>query len=226
MSKRAAKVQVGDKFNMLEVVAEHTEKLRKETAWVCACDCGETTLATTSQLIHGTKKSCGCLRKRTPANALDLTDQQFGKLTVIERIGTNKNGSALWLCECQCGNKVPASATLLRRGNIVSCGCLLPSHMTKARETLTGEYTIDGVVVPLLTKKVRSDSETGHKGVHKRVRKGRERYEVSITVKGKRKYIGSFVNLDDAVAAREKAEEEYFGPYIKKLEEQHEHRRD
>ena len=77
--------------------------------------------------------------------------------------------------------------------------------------------TIDGVMVPLLTKKTRSDSVTGHKGVAKRVRKGVTRYEVSITVKGKRIYLGSYQKIEDAITARKAAEVEYFEPYIQAL---------
>ena len=31
--------------------------------WRCRCDCGKETLATESNLVNGTRKSCGCLRK-------------------------------------------------------------------------------------------------------------------------------------------------------------------
>lgn len=220
-------VKIGDKYAMLTVVSRHTENLYAENAWLCNCDCGETTLATTGQLIRGVKKSCGCLRKRTPANALDLSGKRFGKLTVIERCGVTIGGSALWRCRCACGNDAfTANATSLRRGDTVSCGCLRPIQIAKARDILTNDYTVDGIQVPLLTKKVRSDSGTGHKGVHKRIRKGREYYEAYITVNGKRKYIGVSTDIEKAVAMRKHAEEEYHGPYIKALEERHGQQRD
>jgi hypothetical protein len=31
--------------------------------WVCACDCGATTLVATSRLMAGTTRSCGCLQR-------------------------------------------------------------------------------------------------------------------------------------------------------------------
>lgn len=94
-----------------------------------------------------------------------------------------------------------------------------PEQAANAREILANDYTVDGVQVPLLTKKVRSDSGTGHKGVHKRVRKGREYYEAYITVNGKRKYLGMSTELGKAISMRRRAEEEYYSPYIKALEE-------
>ncbi|MGG3706934.1 hypothetical protein [Heyndrickxia coagulans] len=210
----------GCTFYDLKVKGRHNEKLYNETAWVCECVCGNITYATTSQLLHAKKKSCGCRRKRTPANALDLTNKRFGKLKVVERAGTLENGRALWLCRCDCGNTIVTNATTLRRGEVQSCGkCLVDERVNHAREVLMNDKTVDGVQVPLLTKKVRSDSGTGHKGVHRRVRNGKEKFEVSITVKGKRKYIGTYSKLDDAIKARKDAEKEYFEPYIKALKE-------
>lgn len=157
--------------------------------------------------------------RKSPPNTLKLRGKRFGKLKVIERAGRTKAGSALWLCQCDCGNTTIANATGLRRGEIVSCGCLTMESIKRAKEVLWTEKTIDGVQVPLLTKKVRSDSRTGHKGVYLRNRKGRTRYEVTITVTGKRKYIGTFNDLEDAIKARKEAEKEYYQPYIDALAE-------
>lgn len=156
-------------------------------------------------------------RHKSPPNVLDLAGKRFGMLVEIERAGKTKNDNALWLCLCDCGNTAIANATSLRKGDTVSCGCIQKDRIGHARQVLTDDMTIDGVVVPLLTKKTRSDSRTGHKGVSKRVRKGLTRYEVSITVKGKRIYLGSYQKIEDAITARKAAEVEYFEPYIQAL---------
>jgi len=209
---------IGKRFGKLIVLEEMEERLHKAIAFKCKCDCGNETLATRYQLKSGRKKSCGCLRKKTPDNALDLTGKKFGRLIVIERDGRTKNESALWLCKCDCGKTVKANATSLRRGETTSCGCSRKYNIKKARQTLT-EKTIDGVQVPLLQKKVRRDSRTGHKGITIRKRYGKTYYEVSIGFKAKRKYIGTFKELEDAIKARKQAEEKYHDPYIKALEE-------
>lgn len=46
----------------------------------------------------------------THSRAIDLVGQRFGRLTVIKRHGTKKNGNASWLCQCDCGNKVVVDA--------------------------------------------------------------------------------------------------------------------
>ena len=156
-------------------------------------------------------------RHKSPPNALDLKGKRFGKLVAIERAGKTKTDNALWLCQCDCGNTTKANATSLRIGDTISCGCIKKVKIDYARQVLTDEMTINGVVVPLLTKKTRSDSGTGHKGVSKRVRRGLTRYEVSITIKGKRIYLGAYKNIKEAIAARKAAEIEYFDPYIQAL---------
>ena len=65
------------------------------------------------------------------AKFIDLTNQKFGKLTVICR-APNKNGRTMWLCKCDCGNEVEVRSDQLRSGITKSCGCL---HIEQAKQT-------------------------------------------------------------------------------------------
>lgn len=65
---------------------------------------------------------------------IDLTGQRFGRLTVIERVGTSKNGNALWDCKCDCGNTAVVRGASLKNGITRSCGCLI-AESTKNRNT-------------------------------------------------------------------------------------------
>lgn len=58
-----------------------------------------------------------------PHNLKDLTGQKFGRLTVIERAGSDKRGEALWKLRCDCGNVVVSTSYHVRKGHILSCGC-------------------------------------------------------------------------------------------------------
>lgn len=53
----------------------------------------------------------------------DLENLKFGKLRVLsfEKI---KNNRAIWLCECECGNKTLVTSKCLLNGNTKSCGCI------------------------------------------------------------------------------------------------------
>lgn len=53
----------------------------------------------------------------------DLTGKKFGRLKVIKYNGSNKNGRALWLCQCDCGNTKTIIGNSLLSGLTISCGC-------------------------------------------------------------------------------------------------------
>lgn len=57
----------------------------------------------------------------------DLTKQQFGKLTVIERaedyISPKGKHLTQWLCQCECGNQIIVLGNRLKSLNVKSCGC-------------------------------------------------------------------------------------------------------
>lgn len=54
----------------------------------------------------------------------DLVGQRFGRLVVLQREPNDKHYSAMWLCECDCGNQKILRGKDLRKGQIKSCGCL------------------------------------------------------------------------------------------------------
>ncbi len=53
----------------------------------------------------------------------DLTNQKFGRLTVVGR-APNKHGKVYWRCVCEEGNHVDVGRTELVNGDTKSCGCL------------------------------------------------------------------------------------------------------
>lgn len=52
-----------------------------------------------------------------------LEGKKFGRLNVIECVGSKKN-RRMWRCSCDCGNEVIVSASSLVGGMTKSCGCL------------------------------------------------------------------------------------------------------
>lgn len=66
--------------------------------------------------------------KSTSAHPLfkDMTDQVFGRLTVIARAEDRQDKGrrrVCWLCKCQCGTEHIAKGEDLRSGRTTSCGC-------------------------------------------------------------------------------------------------------
>lgn len=69
---------------------------------------------------------------------IDLVGQQFGRLTCLKYEGRTKQYDALWLCQCECGNRCVTRAGALRGGHTLSCGCFRQertrqSHLSHGR---------------------------------------------------------------------------------------------
>lgn len=62
---------------------------------------------------------------------IDLTDQRFGKLIVIERAFSKKGSNIKWLVHCDCGREKIVEGGSLKKGYTKSCGCLCGQHLVK-----------------------------------------------------------------------------------------------
>lgn len=51
------------------------------------------------------------------SKVIDLTGREFGRLTVIQRSGSNKDGRATWLCIFECGEITVKTGKLLLNGH-------------------------------------------------------------------------------------------------------------
>ncbi len=58
----------------------------------------------------------------------NLLGQKFGRLTVIARAENTKQGSARWLCRCDCGREVVVIGHDLLSKHTAGCGCLAGQH--------------------------------------------------------------------------------------------------
>ncbi len=69
---------------------------------------------------------------------VNLTGQQFGRLTVIDfkeyRKRSDGHNNGYWRCVCQCGQESIVSTSNLTSGAVKSCGCL---QQEKAKESHT-----------------------------------------------------------------------------------------
>ena len=88
--------------------------------WYCRCDCGGEKVVKKCDLLRGNNKSCGA----TIHHMKDLTGQRFGFLVALESIGKSSNRSMIWRCRCDCGKQVDVDGSVLKTGNVKSCGCI------------------------------------------------------------------------------------------------------
>ena len=72
-------------------------------------------------------------------NAKNLTNQTFGKLTVIQqskkpKTSKSKQRSIWWKCQCECGKFTIVRSTELIKGDTKSCGCLKKCDYWKSKK--------------------------------------------------------------------------------------------
>lgn len=191
----------GQKFGALTVLYR-VENRGGRTCWACRCVCGNIHNATVHDLKAGKVKSCGCLAHQHAHNAVNLTGRRFGRLLVTEKTDQRDvRGSIIWRCKCDCGREICLSANALMHGNYKSCGCLKRENQKEIYQQL---HFVDGTCLELIEKrKYRRDNASGFRGVFQ-MKNGH--YRVSIGFKGKRYYVGTYEEYDEAVAARLEAE--------------------
>ncbi len=197
------------------VVIGPTDVKRENGAylWHCRCDCGKDLLVEAAKITGGRIKSCGCARGEGIAK--DLTGQRFGKLVALERLDRKRGNTYLWKCQCDCGNTTEVTASMLLTGRTYSCGCARVEAIKKTLEkhgTVNERvHLVDGTCVEKLTiGRTRKDNSSGYTGV----RKSGNKWVAVITFKKKLHYLGTFDNIEDAIAARKEAENKFFKPIL------------
>lgn len=133
----------GERIGKLVAVSSTGIRKHGSILWDFICDCGGTHQLTVSQFTSGHSTSCGCMQYLgTPK---DLTDQVFGRLTVL-RYAEEKtsSGNYKWVCSCSCGKQTVVNSTGLVQGTTTSCGCYADEVRGKASlihgMTRTSEY--------------------------------------------------------------------------------------
>ena len=206
----------GQKFGMLTVIRRVENDRYNQTCWECKCDCGNKTIVKGMHLKSGRTKSCGCskfeeLRKKE-------IGKKYGMLTVIKVYEVENKKTAKYLCKCDCGNELINVLDPLRRGATVSCGCYSRKLAKEKQKKAAQVGRFEGTKIQNLTSKIFSSNTSGYKGIHRAKNRGKEAgWIVRITIKGERKYIGHFTDLEDAIKARNEAEEKYWEPILKEF---------
>ena len=107
---------IGKRFGKLVVIEEAPMTKNKSYRFFCKCDCGKTIKAKATALQDGVVKSCGC---EYPKDRIGL---RFGRLVVENTVFENRH--TYCICKCDCGNYIKKPFSVIKRGDIKSCGCL------------------------------------------------------------------------------------------------------
>ena len=118
---------IGSRFGKLVVEGLSPKPVGDKRKWVWVhCDCGNRVSKPLGRLKNKHIKSCGCLKKQSPAATKPETmiGKRFNRLLVIRQLPTRFNRTR-WECLCDCGNYAEVTAKFLKSGHTKSCGCIL-----------------------------------------------------------------------------------------------------
>jgi hypothetical protein len=101
-SRTKLKDRIGQKFNLLTVIAVSDEKVKNSSnKVVCKCDCGKEITCMIGNIARGATKSCGHLyltdRKRGPKIFYNLGGKKYPMKTVEKLLGVDGTTIRYWL---------------------------------------------------------------------------------------------------------------------------------
>lgn len=129
---------VGFRYGKLTVIERGEDYIQSNgniaVRYICQCDCGRRTLTRAVALKSGKVKSCGCSRKDAllTKNVIDMQGKRYGSWTVVLQLNSNNNREAVWLCECDCGNKKEFTRRALVKGYGLKCNRCKNSNSDEA----------------------------------------------------------------------------------------------
>jgi hypothetical protein len=95
---------------------------------------------------------------------IDLTGQQFERLTVISRAENTTTGKAQWYCECECDKKiVVVRGEHLRSGHTTSCGCIQKENAAKAQTVHSKSRSRIYRIWASLKKRIQNENNKNYK---------------------------------------------------------------
>lgn len=132
-------------FGYLTAISINEEETKKHSHgdlfWDCQCKCGNKTVVAAGQLISKKTQSCGCYNKERirDTHLIDMSGETYNYLKILslnEKVTAEKK-HAYWNCKCLlCGKDCVKNGSLIRNGNVKSCGCLKSSYEKEIEKIL------------------------------------------------------------------------------------------
>ena len=219
---------VGKIFGLLSV-KEFYGLIDHKRYWLCDCECGKKdVLAYTKQLKNGTKKSCGCLKKRSgyilgksnkKSNTYDLSGE-YG-------IGYDINGNEFYF-DKEDYNKIKKYCWYVNTDGYVICNSEQIFMHNIVMDIDNNSFSVDHIHHKTndnrktelrkvthsnncMNRYFNQDTKSGVTGVT--WCENISKWRVRVGINNNRITLGYFSDINDAIKARKDAEEKYFGEY-------------
>lgn len=219
----------GKRFGMLTVIERANDYIqengRHRIMWLCQCDCGNFYVARGDDLKSGKCTHCGCsfkgkgVGKKSKLNQYKVLDKYV--------VGITTNTKNEFFIDIDDYDKIKNNSWyenedgyLLSRinGKLIRMHILImdadgfnkdvehKNHNT--RDNRKSNLRMATRSQNAMNVGIRSNNTSGTTGVY--YNKNRRVWYSKITINNKEVYLGSFLNKEDAIAARRDAEERYF----------------
>lgn len=123
---------VGQKFGEWTVLA-FSHKIKKKYGkyyvvhrfWVCRCSCGTMRIIPELRLRYSNSRQCRvCYHKsrKIPLTELrKVVGDVYNKWTILDFSHISNEGKAMYMCQCECGNKKKITLNNLNTGTSKQC---------------------------------------------------------------------------------------------------------
>ena len=121
----------------------------------------------------------------------------------------------MWECRCECGTITYKATDTLKNPELSMCKtCAEQRHAKAARD---GAGFVAGTQISKIkNQKLMATNTSGCRGVYYDGKTNR--YRARLTFRGKIMSFGSYERFEDAVKARQRAEEEIFGKFLESID--------
>ena len=229
----------GQTFGRLKVLKRAEDYIspsgNRAVQWLCQCNCDNKSIVTVigSNLKRKTTQSCGCLNKEIVSNNSKTKNKKHNQYNLLEDYGIgydsknrefyfdledyDKIKEYYWYVDINNGyvsTLINGVKTGMHR-LIMDCPNNMEVDHRYGRNTRNDNRKYNLRICTIqengMNAGLQSNNTSGCTGVvwNKRVNK----WMANIRYNGKRIHLGYFVDYDDAVKARKKAEERYFGEW-------------
>lgn len=223
----------GQRFGKLVVERRAPNNHSGGTCWICKCDCGNTTIIPAGKLRSGWTKSCGCFQREqtSKSNKKINAFRKVGETVYVKMSNTEKEmlvDADIWeKLKNYCWYENTLGYAASKDYSTKKCILFHIAAFPDCPRNLVRDH-IDGNKLNNQRKNIRfiSQEKNCKNQVHKKAtssgRNGvsfdsnKKKWNSYITLNGKRKSLGYFQNLGDAIKAREEAEIKYYGEYCRK----------
>lgn len=215
------------KFGRLTAISLYGQDKHGHRLWNCKCDCGNDFICAGYRLTNGDTKSCGCYKIEKIIEA----SKKYNEYKINEDFGigitSNTNKEFYFDLDdydkikdyCWYENDQGYILTSINQKHIRFHRFILDSnknitidHINRNRADNRKENLRNcSQQENMRNQSIRSDNKSGCIGVS--TDKCKRKWRVRIKIDGKEKVIGRFINLEDAIIARLKAEKLYFGEF-------------